>query len=362
MLNEQLERLNLPDALSFSDGRKVTEKEQWGQRRQEMKEIICREEYGLLPSPPRNMRTEILKKDDSFCAGKVSMSKVLLTVELEDGEYSFPIYCAIPKNNRPCPAFLHINFRDAVPDAYMPTEEICDNGFAVVSFCYKDVTSDDGDFSDGLAGVIYKSTKRESDSPGKIAMWAWASMRVMDYMQTLDGIDKHNIAVVGHSRLGKTALLAGALDERFAFVISNDSGCSGAALSRGKTGETIKNICNSFPYWFCENYQNYVDREENLPFDQHFLLSLTAPRKLYVASAQDDSWADPESEFLSCVAAGSVYEFLGETGISCPDRLPQADESMHDGSIGYHMRKGEHYLSRYDWQKFMEYINKHKIL
>lgn len=362
MLRERLEQLNLPDVLSFADGRKITEREQWGLRRKEIQKIICSEEYGFLPPAPQNMKFEILKQSDSFCAGKVSMSKVLLTVELEGGSFSFPIYCTVPKDSRPCSAFLHINFRDAVPDEYMPTEEICDNGFAVISFCYSDVTSDNGDFSNGLADVIYRDTKRSGDSPGKIAMWAWAAMRAMDYIQTLDNIDKRNAAVVGHSRLGKTALLTGALDERFAFVISNDSGCSGAALSRGKTGETLKNICSSFPYWFCENYQDYIGREDKLPFDQHHLLSLIAPRKLYVASAQEDAWADPGSEFLSCVAVGKVYEFLGETGICCPDKFPKTDESLHEGSIGYHIRSGEHYLSRYDWQKFMEYINRHKLL
>ena len=360
MLNEQIEKLNLPDVLCFSDGKKAAGKEQWAERRKEIKKIICAEEYGFFPSALINIRWETLKTDGSFCAGKAELSEVLTTAELENGEFSFPAKCVIPKTGRPCPAFLHINFRDFVPDKYMPSEEICDSGFAAVSFCYNDVTADNGDFSDGLSGVIYKNTARTADSPGKIAMWVWAAMRVMDYMQTLNSIDKRNIAVAGHSRLGKTALLAGALDERFAFTISNDSGCSGAAVSRGKTGETIKDICNAFPYWFCENYKKYIGREDELPFDQHFLLSLIAPRNLYVASAAEDVWADPKSEFLSCAAAGKVYEFLGGKGIICPDRFPLVNESLHDGSIGYHMREGQHYFSRYDWLRFIEYINRHK--
>ena len=360
MLHEQIIKLNLPDLLRFSDGKNVAGKEQWAERREEIKKIICAEEYGFLPPAPISVRWETIKTDSSFCAGKADLSAVLITAQLENGEFSFPINCVIPKTRRPCPAFLHINFRDLVPDRYMPSEEICDNGFAAVSFCYNDVTSDDGDFSDGLAGIIYKDSERTADSPGKIALWAWAAMRVMDYMQTLESIDKRNIAVVGHSRLGKTALLAGALDERFAFTISNDSGCSGAAVARGKIGEKIKDICNTFPYWFCENYRKYIDREETLPFDQHFLLSLIAPRKLYVASAEEDDWADPKSEFLSCAAAGKVYEFLGEKGFVCPDRFPLANESLHDGSIGYHVREGQHYLSRYDWRRFIEYIDRHR--
>lgn len=360
MFNEQLEKLIFPDVFCFTDGRKVTGKEQWAERRKEIQNIICAEEYGFLPPVPINLHWETIYADDTFCAGKAELLSVKLTAELQNGKFSFPVNCVLPKTGRPCPAFLHINFRDSVPDKYMPSEELCDNGFAVVSFCYTDVTSDDGDFTNGLAGAIYKGSEKTADSPGKIALWAWAVMRVMDYMQTLDSIDKKNIAVAGHSRLGKTALLAGALDERFAFIISNDSGCSGAALSRGKTGEKIKDICHTFPYWFCENYKKYVDNEESLPFDQHFLLSLAAPRKLYISSANGDAWADPKSEFLSCVAAGEVYEFLGEIGFIYPDRSPLVNESLHSGSIGYHLREGLHYFSRYDWLRFIEYILKYK--
>lgn len=359
MCDFDIGRRNLPDLFRFSDGKTVTDELEWQVRRREIKEIICGHEYGRFPPEPLLTEYETLERDERFCAGKVTLTKVLLESKLPQGDFSFPVYCAVPKSDSPLPAFVHINFRADVPDKYMPTEEICDNGFAVFSFCYTDVTSDDGDFSSGLAGVLFQSGEREPDSAGKIALWSWAAMRVMDYLQTLESIDLRNVAVIGHSRLGKTSLLTGAFDDRFAFTFSNDSGCGGAAISRNKTGETIEKICGNFPYWFCENFRQYAGNEENMPFDQHFLSSLIAPRGAYIASAEQDLWADPVSEFLGCVAAGRVYSLYGKTGFVSSGKLPEPGETLHDGSIGYHLRKGTHYLGRYDWQKYMEYIKKH---
>ncbi len=354
MIRDELSKRRLPDLLTFQNGERVTDADAWRKRREEIKKILCEHEYGFLPPAPEALEAEIIEKNEKFCAGSVTLTKVLLKAKLPEGEFAFPIACAIP-NGKTSPAFVHINFRDNVPDAYMPTEEICDNGYAVLSFCYKDVTTDDGDFTNGLAGLLTKGD-RAPDSPGKIAMWAWAAMRVMDYAQTLPSIDKNNIAVVGHSRLGKTALLAGAMDERFACVISNDSGCSGAAISRGKVGETIGRISTRFPFWFCENYAGYGGREYDQPFDQHYLLSLAAPRKLYVASAENDEWADPASEFLGCAAVSEVYELLGEKGFVHADAMPKAGDAFHDGTVGYHLRAGEHYLSRSDWNQFFKFM------
>jgi len=252
-----------------------------------------------------------------------------------------------------------LNFRDLVPDIYYPAEEICDNGFAVLTVCYKDVTSDNGDFDDGAAGAAFGGRERGDADGGKIALWAWAASRVMDYAETLPQLDPARAFVAGHSRLGKTALLAGALDPRFACAVSNDSGCSGAAVSRGKQGETVKDICTRFPYWFCNNYQKYMENESALPFDQHFLVAAMAPRKVYVASAAEDLWADPASEYLACAAADEVYKKLGMTGFVRPDRLPEPGDKFHDGDIGYHLRSGQHYFSREDWLYIMEYVRKH---
>ena len=211
----------------------------------EMLELLLREEYGYLPPAPRAVRYEVVKQDDRFCASKACLFRLLVTCETEGGEFSFPVAYSRPRKiPEPMPCFIHINFRDQIPDSYQPSEELVDGGVAVLSFCYKDVTSDDGDFADGLAGVIYPNGRTAPTDCGKIGLWAWAVMRVMDIAQTLPELDHDRICVVGHSRLGKTALLAGALDERFYCAFSNDSGCSGASLSRGKHGnaETIRAI------------------------------------------------------------------------------------------------------------------------
>lgn len=363
MLHQELKNRGLPEVLRFCDGQQVVGTEGWKTRREEIKELLCREEYGFLPPTPERVTVQAVKTEADFCAGKASLTTLRLIAVWDGGEFTFPLYCTLPASAQPCPAFVFINFRDGVPDKYLPIEEIVDSGFAVFSFCYQDITSDDGNMTNGLAKFFCEDASNKSAqgkfARGKIALWAWAAMRVMDYVQTLETIDRANIAVMGHSRLGKTALLAGAMDERFAFVISNNSGCGGAALSRGKGGERIADITTRFPFWFCGQYQQYRGREEALPFDQHFLLSLVFPRRLYVASAEKDAWADPRSEFLACVEAGKVYEAFGSVGLVHSGQWPAADAWLHGGNIGYHMRGGTHYLSRYDWNCFMRFMTEH---
>ena len=329
--------------------------------REVMLDILQKEEYGYLPEKPE--RVSWKETDDyigNFCAGKAVIKKVDITSCINNSEFTFPVYATIPTGEGKHPFFICINFRDSVPDRYMPTEEIVDNGFAVLSFCYNDVTKDNNDFTDGLAGVLYKDKERDECAAGKIAMWAWAAQRVMDYAYSLDCLDKEIAIVCGHSRLGKTALLTAATDERFTFAFSNDSGCSGAALSRGKEGETVRNICNMFPYWFCKNYQKYIDNENNMPFDQHYLAASIAPRYVYIASAIEDKWSDPISEMLTCVAISEVYEEYGKNGFICEDRLPCVNDEFHEGCVGYHLRSGLHYFSREDWNKVISFIKRHK--
>ena len=329
--------------------------------REQMLDILQREEYGYLPPRPVSMTWQVKEKFiRNFCAGKATIEKVTLTCQLDGGYISFPCYCTIPTAPGKHPFFIHINFRPDVPDRYMPTEEIIDNGFAVLSFCYEDVTSDDGDMTNGMAGILFHDGLRGDTDPGKIAMWAWAAHRVMDYAETrADRLDLDRAAVCGHSRLGKTALFTAATDERFKFAYSNDSGCSGAAITRDKVGEHVNQIWARFPFWFCRNYSQYVDNEDAMPFDQHFLIAAIAPRYVLVGSADQDSWADPDSEFLGCLAASPAYEKQGARGFVCGDRLPQVDEKYFEGSIGYHMRHGLHYFSRLDWQRLMEFVNIH---
>lgn len=326
-------------------------------RREEMRDILQREVYGFLPEKPDRVswtvEENVIKK---FCAGKAVLNKITITCQLGEKTFSFPCCLALPTAEGKHPFFVHINFRDAVPDRYMPTEELIDNGFAVFSFCYQDVTGDNGDFSDGLAGVLYGDRERKAEDAGKLAMWAWAAHRVMDYAQALtDHLDMTRAIVCGHSRLGKTALLAAATDERFTFAYSNDSGCAGAAVTRNKKGETVKNICDKFPYWFCENYKQYADREEEMPLDQHYLLAGIAPRRVLVGSASEDNWADPVSEQLCCMAASPAFA----RGFVCDPVPAQIGDEFFAGDIGYHLRKGMHYFSREDWQKLMKFVNIH---
>lgn len=344
MINEILQKKNLPKLKT----------------REEMLDILMCEEYGYMPPYPEKISwTEMEDYIPNFCAGKASIKKVEITSCVNGGEFTFPVYVSIPVKEGPCPFIVCINFRDCVPDRYIPTEELIDNGFAVLSFCYNDVTMDNSDFTNGLSGVLYKNETRGPSSAGKIAMWAWAAQRVMDYAQTIEKLDMNGSVICGHSRLGKTALLAGATDERFKFVYSNDSGCGGAAITRGKKGERVSDICNGFPYWFCENYLKYRDKEEEMPFDQHYLVASIAPRFAYISSAKEDIWADPDSEMLTCVAANEAYVMCGEKGFVCQNRLPQAGDEYHDGTIGYHLREGMHYFGREDWLRFIKFVKKH---
>lgn len=342
MLSDLLEKRNLP-AL---------------QDREHMLNVLQNEVYGVIPRKPERLsfgeEENIIRR---FCAGKATCSRVTANVVVGGREFSFPFYVALPTAGAKYPFFIHINFRDNIPDLYMPTEELIDHGFAVLSFCYQDVTSDSGDFHDGLAGVLYPDGQRDQNEAGKIAMWAWAAQRVMDYAETRsDVLDLDCAIVCGHSRLGKTALLAAAVDERFSFAYSNDSGCAGAAISRGKEGENVKKISGKFPYWFCENYQKYGDREEEMPFDQHCLVASIAPRKVLIGSASEDAWADPLSEMLCCLAASPAFE----QGFVCEDRLPEPGDKWFNGDIGYHLRKGLHYFSREDWLRLIEFVNRHR--
>lgn len=328
-----------------------------GLSREQLLEILLGEEYGTLPPAPIALTAEETALDKKFCAGNAPLHTIQLTAHCAFGDFSFPVRYFCPKAGSPVPAVVLLNFRPDVPDRYLPAEELADMGYAVFSLCYQDITSDNGDFTNGLASLVYPSGKRGVHDCGKIGLWAWAALRVLEYALTLPELDHSRISVAGHSRLGKTALLAGALEPRFYCAWSNDSGCSGAAISRENTGETVEAIYRKFPYWFCENYQKYADNEEALPFDQHFLLAANASHLVYIASAEEDLWACPKNEYLSCIAATPYFESVGKPGFIGPEEAPETEAFFHQGSIGYHLRPGCHYQSRKDWQNLITFLN-----
>ena len=384
LLKNEIDLRALPDLYTHMDGTAVTP-ESWETRRAELRKILAEHEYGYAPGgklsnelddPSAVTCRETQKPDTNMCAGKVTGKSFDVVFPTPMGEFSFPVRFFRPKHSAfgdRMPLVIHINFRPLIPDRLFPLEEITDQGYAAIQVYYEDITSDNGDYTNGLAGHYPEfGTEEGSRTPtawGKIRMWAYALSRLMDVLQRRDDIATDKIFVAGHSRLGKTALVTAAFDDRFAGAVSNDSGCSGAAITRDKIGETVEVISRVFPFWFCPSYRQYADREYAMPFDQHFLTALIAPRALCIGSAWEDSWADPAREFLNAAIIAQLNHFL-ETGVipdlACLtqdnglplDRYPNADETflLGGGNVHYHCRPGTHYFSREDWNRYLSYF------
>ena len=358
MINAELKKRNLPDTFYVPNEKIIKDKESWENfARPYWKELLLREEYGRLPPV---IVPEIITRTNSVdFAGKATWEKISFSFKRNEKQHIVLTQLIYPKNKKDNPFFICLNFYSDIPNRYLPIEEIIDNGFGVFNVCYQDITSDNGDFDDGLAG-LFSDEQRTGDSAGKIAYWSYFASCMMDYLQTRKEANKNLIGIAGHSRLGKTALLTGALDERFAFVCSNNSGCSGSALSRGRCdgGESIADIYKRFPYWFCPNYAKYVENEQELPFDQHCLLALIAPRVVCIGTAVEDVWADNDNQFLSCVATSKVWQLYKKKGFVSPNRLPVCGDIFTEGEINFHLRAGKHFFSRTDW---LIYINALKL-
>lgn len=345
MLENEAKRRKLPNF--FKD---INTKEHWESKREEIKNLFLQEEYGFLP---KKLTPEIkTEKQGVNFAGKAEWESVFFTFENNGKSHTVRTELVLPKHKTDIPVFVFIDFESKVPSKYLPMEEILDNGFGVLAFCYQDVTSDNGDFTNGLCGLFCDDSGKCSF--GKISIWAYMASRCMDYLKTRDEVGK--IAILGHSRLGKTALLASALDERFDLTCVNDSGCCGASVSRGKTdkNENITKITDTFPFWFTDNFYKYRDNEDMLPFDQHMLLSLVAPRPVMIGGAIEDVWADNEGQMLSCYLASKIWELYDKDGFICENKLPCVNDMYLDGDICFHLRQGEHFLSRYDWNVYMQ--------
>ena len=370
----------LPDPLEGIDDAGM-----WPARRAEIYALIEREMFGRSPEyDGKKIPFDLDREPFEILDGNANVSQPLLTIA---GQEVRLLVIVPTKASKPVPAIAGYNFegnhtvmtdeRIALGNVWSRSDtepaiaesakrgskasrwsvgRIVDSGFALVTVHYEDV---DPDFDDGFKNGIFKAygvPKR--DEWGSIAGWAWSLSRILDYLEQNDlGIDPKRVGVFGHSRLGKTSLWAGASDARFALVISNNSGCGGAALSKRAYGETVERINDNFPHWFCDNFNRYKKNEETMPFDAHMLLALIAPRPLYVASAEGDRWADPRGEFLACVGADPVYRLLGTEGLPAK-KMPKPNESTQ-GRIGYHIRTGKHDVTDFDWAQYLAFASKH---
>ncbi len=322
-------------------------------------EALAGGEYGRMPKAPIGFEIRETKKVRNAFNFTAIHTWYRLTCSTPGGRFSFPFQLVLPEGTDPVPVFVQVSFFGELPNPSCPVTDIINRGFGVCSFLYTDVVPDRTDgLDEGLAGR-FGAGERGEDGCGAIGYWAWAAQRIVDFLRVHPRVDAAHIGMIGHSRLGKTALWAGATDERIALTVSIQSGCSGAAIARGKEGERVSDISRRFPHWFCPAYAKYADKEAEMPFEQHQLLAALAPRLLYVSSAQDDTWADPVSEFLGCMAASPAWAQAGETGLTTPDALPDCFTALDAGRIGYHMRAGGHALEPEDWRHVMDFWARH---
>ena len=381
--------LQLPHPLQMSDSSEVATRKEWeAKRRPELKALFQEEMYGQIPPKPQKIDFKVTGEHTDFLGGKA----VLKTVTISFGSPEAPkidLMIIAPKGKKQSPTFLALNFcgnhavvddprvpltrgwlssnckgctnnhaTDAARGAQAkdwPVEEIVKRGYALATFCNTDVDSDRADISDG----VYKwlNPGAPAYDRGTIAAWAWGFHRALDYLSTDPAIDAKRVASVGHSRNGKTALLAAAMDERFAMAIPHQAGCGGTAPSRGKIGESVKQINDRFPHWFNANFKKYNDAPQRLPFDQNCLVALMAPRPVLFTNAEEDQWANPSGQFEVLQGAAPVYELLKAGGLDAT-KMPEHGKLVNS-KLGYFIRPGKHSMTRDDWMVFLEFADKH---
>lgn len=377
----------LPDPLKFEDGKPVKSARAWkSKRRPELLRLFETHVYGRSPGKPRTMVFEQTSQDKNAFGGTATRREFSIYFKKDKSGPRLDLLLYTPNGAaKAFPAFIGLNFEgnhtvSADPGIAISTnwirgdkrpergsqasrwqvEKLLKAGYALATMYYGDIDPDfDDGFQNGVHPLFYKDgqTKPGPDEWGSIAAWAWGLSRAVDCLETVESIDAKKIALMGHSRLGKTALWAGAIDERFAIVISNNSGCGGAALNRRDFGESVARINKAFPHWFCDNFVPYGNNENALPIDQHELIALIAPRPVYVASAAEDQWADPRGEFLGAKGAEPVYKLLGREGLPADD-MPKIDQPVM-GAIGYHIRSGKHDVTAFDWDQYIKFANMH---
>ncbi len=384
----------LPDPLVMLNGERVKTKEDWvTKRRPELKELFQHYMYGHMPDAPGNVTFKTERTDKKYLDGKATKKEVTIAFGPPDTP-KLHLLLVIPNDRKkPAPVFVGANFHGnytvtkdptiPLPTVWVPngTKDIKDNraaeaargfqaavwdiedvlsrGYAVATFYCGDVDPDRADKREGVqAHVLNKGeTKPGPNDWGSVAAWAWGIMRTVDYLVTDADLDKDRMIVVGHSRLGKAALVAGAFDERIAVVIPHQAGCGGTAPSRGKVGESVKRINTSFPHWFDANFKEFNDQVDRLPFDQNGLVALVAPRPVLFTNGVEDTWANPEGQFQVLQAADPVYRFLGVEGLEAK-KMPEPGKLI-DSRVGYHIRLGKHSMGKDDWKVWMDFADKH---
>ena len=370
---DKVPAFTLPDLLAGTR----TAKEWENKRRPELVKRFEEEMYGSVPGKPDGLHFLVRDNEPSALDGLATRRQVRVFFDTEESEYEDLLIYVPNKRKGPVPTFLGVNFFgnhtiDTDPGIFLPDSlryradytvgprgsqaqrwplrTILERGYAVATFCCEDVVPD----ADGYAGI---RSKYDGYSWGALAAWGWGLSRALDYLETDADVDASRVAIFGHSRMGKAAVWAGARDTRFAMVVSNASGCGGAAISRRRYGETVRRINTHFPYWFCEAFHKYGDNEDLLPFDQHELLALIAPRPLYVESGSEDRWSDPRGEFLGLANATPAYELYGYEGFA-PSEWPGVEQPVTKGRTGYHIRAGRHEILLYDWLRYLDFADK----
>ncbi len=382
---------SLPDPLKMNDGTVVKSAQQWRKRRAELLELFAREVYGRTPSQRVAVSAQTTATESKAVNGLATRREITLTI------LGKPLHLLLYTPNSAkgrVPVFVNLNFNgnhSVEKDASLtlatswladqkdgsvvnnratekargnslgryPLEMILKRGYALATIHASEIFPDHKDgLKDSFAPLLYRKgqTALAADDWNALGVWAWSLSRVVDYLERDRAIDAKRVAVIGHSRMGKAVLWAAAQDERFALVISNESGEGGAALARRNWGENVWRINNNFPHWFNGNFKKYSDDPNKLPTDQHELLALIAPRPLYVASAVEDQWADPHGEFLSAQAASSVYRLLGRAGIDANAAMPGLHQPIMT-TVGYHIRGGKHDVTDYDWEQYLNFAD-----
>ena len=361
---EKVPPYKLPEVLSSPKGTKVKNAGTWEKnRRNEILELFRENVYGRVPSTPYEKTFTLINEDKNSMGGAATLKQIDIKIESSGKSLDIHLTLFVPnKVAKPVPAYLLIDNRGPqntdptrkLRSEFWPAEEVIARGFAIAVFSNADVDPDNFDeFKNGIHGLLDRG-ERKPDSWGTIAAWAWGASRCMDYFETDRDINSKKVAVVGHSRGGKTALWAAAEDQRFAMAVSNESGCGGAALARRRYGETVARINSAFPHWFCTNYSKWANNEDSMPVDMHMLISLIAPRAVYVTSASEDLWADPKGSYLSLYHSVPVFK-LFEKGMTLPERMPPLNKQITSGKLAYHVRDGAHNLLLRDWNWFMDF-------